>query len=68
MSDVQFEDEDVMLSETSRFNKEDEPKGLMKIAMRFGAKNETQASYVLIGIMVACLIATMYVISRYILN
>lgn len=68
MSDVQFEDEDVMLAETGRFNKGDEAKGLMKLAMRLGAKNETQASYVLIGIMVACLIATMYVISRYILS
>ncbi len=68
MSDVQFEDEDVMLAETSKFNRDGEAKGLMKLAMKLGAKNETQASYVLIGIMVACLIATMYVISRYILS
>ena len=68
MSDVQFEDEDVMLAETSKFSRDDEAKGLMKLAMHLGAKNETQASYVLIGIMVACLIATMYVISRYILS
>ena len=67
MSDVQFEDEDVMLAETSKVDN-GEAKGLMKLAMHLGAKNETQASYVLIGIMVACLIAPMYVISRYVLS
>lgn len=68
MSDVQFEDEDTMLAETHKLEKNNQSSGLMRLAMKLGAKNENQASYILIGIMVGCLIATMYVISRYILN
>ena len=66
MSDVQFEEEDILISEASKINQG--AKGLIKLTMRFGAKDENQASYILIGVMVLCLIATMYVISTYILN
>lgn len=63
--DVQFEEEDTMLTQTANLSRE--PSGLTKLAMRFGAKNEAQANYILIGVMVICLIATMYVISTYVL-
>lgn len=63
--DVQFEEEESMLTQTAQLGRE--PTGLTKLAMKLGAKTEAQANYVLIGIMVICLIATMYVISTYVL-
>lgn len=66
MTDVQFEEEKELISQETRIKHG--AKGLVKLAMRLGAKNENQATYILIGVMVFCLIATMYVISNYILN
>jgi hypothetical protein len=66
-NDVQFEEEDTMLTQHA-YASMNEPKGLVKLVMKLGlAKNEAGANYVLIGIMVLALIATMYVISTYII-
>lgn len=63
--DVQFEEEDAMITRVA-YNSLNEPKGLSKIVIRLGlAKNESQANYVLIGVMVVALLATLYVISHY---
>lgn len=65
--DVQFEEEDTMLTQGA-YSAMNEPKGLPKLIMKTGlAKSEAQANYVLIGIMVLCLLATMYVIANYVL-
>lgn len=69
MPDVQFEEEDVMMSQASTggYSPSSE-KGLVKIIIKLGlAKNAAQANYVLIGIMVLSLLATFYVISKYVL-
>ena len=67
MSDVQFEEEETMLNQTG-YARSAGPKGLVKIIIGLGlAKNETGANYVLIGIMMVSLIATMFVISRYLI-
>jgi len=65
MTDVQFEEEPELVSQETRVRHG--AKGLVKLVMRLGAKNENQATYILIGIMVVCLIATMYIISTYLI-
>lgn len=65
--DVQFEEEDAMITRAA-YDSLNEPKGLAKLVIKIGiAKDESQANYVLIGIMVAALLATLYVISHYLI-
>ncbi len=68
MSDVQFDEEDVMVSQSAHGYTQSSEKGLVKLIIKLGlAKNAAQANYVLIGIMVLSLLATIYVISNYVL-
>lgn len=62
---VQFEEEDVLVDQASRVSRRS---ALTNAIMKTGvAKTEAQANYVLIGIMCFCLLATIFVISRYII-
>ncbi len=66
MSDqVQFEEEVVLVDRASQLSRQSAFTGLM---MRMGiAKTESQANYVLVGILAVSLIATIYVITRYLI-
>jgi|GEM_PF-4096655 len=60
---VKFEEEDVLVDKASQISRRT---ALSGIVMKLGlAKSESQANYVLIGIMLVCLIATLFVISKY---
>ncbi len=65
MSDVQFEEEDILIDKAS-FSARDTRSGFAKLIMKMGAKTESQANYVLIGIMFICFLTMMYVIANYI--
>lgn len=67
MSDVQFEEEEVLVDRAS-YSAEDHRSFLTKIIMKTGlAKTDTQANYVLIGVMFVCFLAMMFVVANYIL-
>ena len=62
---VTFEEDEILVDKASLVSRRTVLAGLI---MKTGlAKSESQANYVLIGIMVACLLATLYVISRFLL-
>ncbi len=67
MSDeVTFEEEEILVDSASQVSRHSS--ALTNMIMHTGlAKNESQANYVLIGIMVACLLLTIFVIARYLL-
>lgn len=66
-NDVQFEEDETALAGRA-YAALNEPRGLPKLVIKLDlAKNEAQANYVLIAIMVCALLATMYVISHYVL-
>jgi hypothetical protein len=69
MADVQFDEEEVLISQSNRMgNLSDTRSGLVKLVMNLRlAKTEAQANYVLIGIMLLSFIAMFVVISRYLL-
>jgi len=69
MSDVQLDDEEIMIKQsTSIGNLADNRSVLVKMVMGLKlAKTEAQADYVLIIIMVAAFVATFFVISRYLI-
>lgn len=66
MSDqVQFEEDQILVDSASKISRESKLTGMI---IRSGiVKNETQANYVLIGILVVSLLATIYVISHYLI-
>ncbi len=66
MSDeVKFEEEAILVDRASQISRQS---AITSMIVRFGlAKNESQASYVLIGTIVVCLLATLFVISQYII-
>jgi len=64
MAEVRFDEEESIVSETSRFDRE--KKGLIKLVMHFGVKNEKQANLLLAGVMIVCLIATFYILFTYV--
>ncbi len=62
---VQFEEDEILVDKASLVTRRT---ALASLLMKFGlAKTEAQANYVLIGIMVVCLLATLFVISRFLL-
>ena len=69
MADVQFDEEEMMVSQARKMTDlSDARSGLVKIVMDLHlAKTESQANYVLIGIMLASFIATFFVISHYLI-
>lgn len=69
MADVQFDEEEVFIKQSNNLgNLSDARSGLVKIVMALHlAKNESQANYVLIAVMLASFIATFFVISKYLL-
>ncbi|MEK7390735.1 MAG: hypothetical protein AAB635_01190 [Patescibacteria group bacterium] len=64
MSDeVKFEEEEILIDRASQISRRSTLAGFI---MQLGlAKTESQATYILIGIIVASLLATIFVISRY---
>ncbi len=66
MSDeVKFEEEEILVDRASQISR---GSALTNLLLRSGiAKNESQATYILIAIMVAALLATLYVVSQYLL-
>lgn len=66
MSDeVKFDEEVILADRASQISRQS---ALTNLVMKLGlAKSESQASYVLIGTIVACLLATLFVISQYLL-
>lgn len=64
MSDeVKFEEEEILVDRAAQISRQS---ALTNLIIKLGlAKTDSQATYVLIGIMVACLLATLFVISRY---
>jgi hypothetical protein len=65
MSDeVRFEEDEILVDKASQLSRRT---ALTSFIMKMGVKTESQANYVLIGIMVAAFIATFYVISTYLL-
>jgi hypothetical protein len=66
MSDeVKFEEEEILVDRASQVSR---GSALTNFILRSGiAKDEAQASYILIGVMVACLLTTLFVISRYLI-
>ena len=66
MSDeVKFEEEAILVDRASQISRQS---AITSMIVRFGlAKNESQATYVLIGTIVVCLLATLFVVSRYII-
>ncbi len=62
---VQFEEDEILVDKASLVSRRTALSGLL---MKLGiVKTESQANYVLIGIMVVCLLATLYVITRFLL-
>ncbi len=62
---VKFEEDEVLVDKASLTSRRTALAGMI---MKLGiAKNETQANYVLIGLMVVCLLATLYVVSRFLI-
>lgn len=67
MSDVQFEEEEILVDKAS-FSAGDSRSVLTRLVINTGlAKTESQANYVLIGVMFVCFLAMMYVVANYIL-
>jgi hypothetical protein len=66
MSDqVKFEEEVILVDRASQISRRS---ALTGIVMKTGlAKTESQANYVLVGVLSVCLLATIYVVSRYII-
>lgn len=66
MSDeVKFDEEEVLVDRASQVSRRT---ALVNLIIRLKlAKNDTQANYVLVGIMIICLLATLFVISRYLI-
>lgn len=68
MADVEFNEEEVLIDQTRRGNLSDTRSGLVKLVMSLKlAKTEAQANYVLIIVMLFAFLATIFIISRYIL-
>lgn len=64
-NEVRFEEEEILVDKASQLSHQT---ALTNLLMKTGLiKSEAQANYVLIGIMVASLIATMYVVSTYLI-
>ncbi len=62
---VRFEEEEILVDKASQLSRRTALAGLV---MKTGiVKTESQANYVLIGIMVVCLIATFFVISKFLI-
>lgn len=62
---VKFEEEVVLVDQASQVSRRS---ALTNMIMKIGiAKDESQANYVLIGILCVSLLATIYVISRYLI-
>ncbi len=62
---VKFEEDEILVDKASLVSRRT---ALAGILMKAGiVKNETQANYVLIGLMVVCLLATLYVVSRFLI-
>jgi hypothetical protein len=62
---VKFEEDEILIDKASLVSRRTALAGLiMKLGL---AKTESQANYVLIGVMVFCLLTTLYVITRFLL-
>ncbi len=62
---VKFEEEEILVDRASQISRRS---ALTSAIIRVGlAKTESQANYVLIGILCAALLATLFVISRYLI-
>jgi len=65
MSDeVRFEEDEILVDKASQLSRKT---ALTNLIMKMGVKTESQANYVLIGIMFVAFITTFYVISTYLL-
>ncbi len=66
MSDeVKFEEEEILVDRASQISRRST---ITNLILKTGlAKNDSQANYVLIGVMAVCLLLTIFVISRYLL-
>jgi hypothetical protein len=62
---VKFEEETILVDRASQISRQS---AFTSLILRLGlAKNETQANYVLIGTIVCCLLATLFIVSKYLI-
>jgi len=62
---VKFEEETILVDRASQVSRQS---AFNAFILRLGlAKNETQANYVLIGTIVCCLLATLFIVSQYLI-
>lgn len=62
---VKFEEDEILIDKASLVSRRTALAGfVMKLGL---AKSESQANYILIGVMVVCLLTTLFVISQYLL-
>ena len=62
---VKFEEEEVLVDQASQISRQS---AITNLVVKFGlAKSESQATYVLIGIMTFCIATTLFVVAKYLI-